>query len=215
MFEKLRPRLNRIAEPMGRLLVKLGIGPNHITILGFVFSLIAGLFYSMNHYGWGGLFVILAGTMDGLDGTVARLTKKSSKRGAFLDSVFDRLGEAVIFAGIIISLSKPLYQLIGILAMSLSFIISYLRARAESLGLEMRGIGLMERGDRMLFIMAMSIVGYLWPNHEAGFVFMLVLLLVLVMITVIQRFTTLYDGLEAIAEEEKSAEIVEANEVRN
>ncbi len=196
MMERVRPWLGNLATPFAKVLIKLKISPNHITITGFVFSLLAGYFYMTHHYGWGGLFVILAGAMDGLDGAVARMTKKASKKGAFLDSVVDRLGEVAIFAGIVVSFTNIWYQYIGIIALSMNLLISYLRARGESLGVDLRGIGIMERGDRMLFVVAMSIVGYLWPSHETGFAFMLVLYLLLVVITVFQRFTKVYGVLE-------------------
>ena len=196
MMERVRPWLGGFATPFAKILVKMHVKPNHLTYSGFIFSLIAGYFYMTHHYGWGGLFVILAGAMDGLDGAVARLTKSASKKGAFLDSVMDRLGEVVIFAGIVVSFTNIWYQYIGIIALSMNLLISYLRARGESLGVELRGTGIMERGDRMLFVVAMSIVGYLWPTHETGFLLMLILYLVLVAFTVFQRFIKVYGVLE-------------------
>ena len=98
---------------------------------------------------------------DIVDGSVARITKKMSKRGAFLDSIFDKLAEVIIFGGIALGqLADSFWCLV---ALGLSLLVSYTRARAESLGEKLKGIGIGERAERLLII---AIIGMI-PVREA------------------------------------------------
>ncbi|MEM1555305.1 MAG: CDP-alcohol phosphatidyltransferase family protein, partial [Desulfurococcaceae archaeon] len=124
----------------------------------------------------------LAGLMDALDGAVARLTDSVSKRGAFLDSTIDRLSDTIIILALI-PLKYPSNIVITLLVSSL--MVSYCRARAESLGLNLQSIGCVERAERILGIVITILVSYL---NQALSIVILLLLTILTVITFIHRF---------------------------
>jgi archaetidylinositol phosphate synthase len=141
-----------------------GLSANFWTGLGLAVAFAAGGAYASASIGVepymaaviGGVLLLVSGFFDVIDGAVARVTKQTSKKGAFLDSSFDKIAEVVIFAGIAIgSLSSPAWALI---ALGLSLLVSYTRARAESLGVELKGIGIGERAERLLIV---AIIGML------------------------------------------------------
>jgi archaetidylinositol phosphate synthase len=102
------------------------------------------------------ILLLISGFFDIVDGSVARVMKKSTTKGAFLDSNFDKVSEALIFIGIAIGgLSNPILAMI---ALSTSILVSYLRAKAESLGIELKGVGIGERAERLLIL---SICGFI------------------------------------------------------
>jgi archaetidylinositol phosphate synthase len=104
---------------------------------------------------------LISGFFDVVDGSVARVMKKSTTKGAFLDSNFDKVSEALIFIGIAIGgLSNPILAMI---ALSTSILVSYLRAKAESLGIDLKGVGIGERAERLLIL---SICGFI-PISES------------------------------------------------
>lgn len=101
--------------------------------------------------------ILVAGWFDIVDGAVARVTGRVSKRGAFLDSTLDRVAEVAIFMGILAGgLASPLMLL---LALSLSLLVSYTRAKADSLGTSLSGVGIGERSERLLILAVASILG--------------------------------------------------------
>jgi archaetidylinositol phosphate synthase len=153
---------------LGLTFASLGLSANFWTMLGLATSALAGAIYAMPAvtsligFPWfyysiiGSILLLISGFFDIIDGNVARITKKSSKKGAFLDSSFDKLAEAIIFIGIAAGgLADPLLCMI---ALSLSLMVSYVRARAESLGVELRGIGIGERAERLLIIAIMGFI---------------------------------------------------------
>lgn len=123
----------------------------------------------------------MAGLMDTLDGALARLTKTVSRRGAFLDSTIDRLSDSMIIVALI-PLEYPLHIVITFLVSSL--LVSYSRARAESLGLNIQSIGFMERAERMIGIMITLLLSNI--NNMVSLVALLALT-VLTIITLIHR----------------------------
>jgi archaetidylinositol phosphate synthase len=96
-----------------------------------------------------------------VDGSVARITKQTTKKGAFLDSVFDKISEVIIFGGI--ALGQLADSFLCLIALGLSLLVSYARARAESLGGVLKGIGIGERAERLLLI---AIIGVI-PTRDA------------------------------------------------
>jgi archaetidylinositol phosphate synthase len=107
------------------------------------------------------MVLLIAGFFDMVDGSVARITGKTTKKGAFLDSSFDKIAETAIFLGIAVGgLANPSWAM---LALALSLLVSYTRARAESLGVELKGIGIGERAERLLIV---AIVGMV-PHQDA------------------------------------------------
>ena len=104
----------------------------------------------------GGILLIISGFFDLVDGNVARFTGKTSKRGSFIDSTYDKVSESVVYIGIAAgTIASPLTCIIAI---SLSLLVSYVRARAESLGVTLIGIGIGERAERLLLLAAIGML---------------------------------------------------------
>jgi archaetidylinositol phosphate synthase len=146
-----------------------GLSANFWTLIGLFLSLLAGVIYASPAAGvpWhaaavlGGVALLISGFFDMIDGTVARITGKTTKKGAFLDSSFDKVAEVVVFVAIALGgLAQPTWVM---LALALSLLVSYTRARAESLGVELKGIGIGERAERLLIV---ALVGMI-PHPEA------------------------------------------------
>jgi archaetidylinositol phosphate synthase len=165
----LEPTLTRI----GATFASTGLSANFWTGLGLAVSVLAAIAYTSNVFvnlDWtpwnfaaviGGIFLLVSGFFDIVDGSVARITKRISNKGAFLDSVFDKIAEVIIFGGIALGqLADSFWCLV---ALGLSLLVSYTRARAESLGGKLKGIGIGERAERLLII---AIIGMI-PVREA------------------------------------------------
>ena len=160
---------------LGLTFASLGVSANFWTTISLATSIAAGAVYAIAsssttigmevstiRFSWlyasviGGILLLISGFFDVIDGSVARATKQTSKKGAFLDSSFDKISEAIIFIGIAAgNLANPILCMI---ALSLSILVSYVRARAESLGVELKGIGIGERAERLLIIAIMGMV---------------------------------------------------------
>jgi archaetidylinositol phosphate synthase len=109
----------------------------------------------------GSILLIVSGFFDIVDGSVARYANQSTKKGAFIDSVYDKFAEIFLFIGISLGgLANPILCLV---AASMSLMVSYSRARAESLGIELKGIGVGERAERLLVI---AVAGFI-PNPNS------------------------------------------------
>jgi archaetidylinositol phosphate synthase len=160
VLENLRKKLSYILEAIGKLFSRTGLSPTAYTLIGFSLSILASYLYStgyLTNERIAGLIILISGFFDVVDGSVARITGRVSQRGAFLDSNLDRLGEMFLFLGIIVgSLSNTIFSFI---ALSMSFMVSYTRARAEPLGLKLSGIGIGERSERLLILSVSSISG--------------------------------------------------------
>ena len=160
IFERTRDFLRRklmgsIEAPIVNLLVFLRVSPNMVTILGFIIVLISVWFICTGHFKLGGLMIFISGFMDVFDGALARKLNKESIKGAFFDSVLDRLGESIILIGIVyyyvfVSLSSSVIILTCI-TLVFSLLISYLRARLEGLGKHSSG-GIFTRLERGLVV---------------------------------------------------------------
>ena len=173
MLNRLRDSLQPTMTRLGTTFASTGLSANFGTGLGLAISIAAGIVYAsggtiINTSGdldpWtfvlipviGGVLLLISGFFDVVDGSVARVTKQASKKGAFLDSSFDKISEVVIFAGIAFGgLAPALWCLI---ALGLSLLVSYTRARAESLGVELKGIGIGERAERMLILAIIGMI---------------------------------------------------------
>jgi CDP-diacylglycerol--glycerol-3-phosphate 3-phosphatidyltransferase len=136
------------------LLAKSGISPNSITILGFLLSCVVAWVLATGHLFLGGFLTLLSGAFDMLDGAVARITGKSSRFGALLDSTVDRLSEGALFIGLLAYYAeRSSYQEIILIGAAIvgSFMTSYVRARAESLGLKCE-VGIFTRPERVILL---------------------------------------------------------------
>jgi CDP-diacylglycerol--glycerol-3-phosphate 3-phosphatidyltransferase len=164
----LRQRVRDLATPVARALGRLGLTPNALTVIGFLGTCVAA--YAAATQAWlvAGLLVLAFGIFDLFDGTLARATGRVTKFGAFLDSTLDRAGEAIVYVGIAIGCIAGGFDLGAVLAasaMAAAFMVSYTRAKSESLGFTpgtgMANIGLAPREVRIA-ILAVGLL--LTPN---------------------------------------------------
>jgi len=160
MLNRFRAFWGRLFTPLSRLLLRAGVSPDAVTLVGTV-GVCAGalVFFPRGQFLIGVLVVTAFVFSDMVDGTMARLSGRSSKFGAFLDSTLDRLGDAAIFGGLVmyyagIGDSQPLAAL-ALYCLVMGSVTSYARARAESLGMEAK-VGVAERADRLVAILAMT-----------------------------------------------------------
>ena len=172
MLNRFREKLIPITTLIGNNFGSLGLSPTFWSMIGFAFAILSSIFFGLtnflNQQGtefpsqiFASILLLISGFFDIVDGSVARVMKKSTTKGAFLDSNFDKISEALIFIGIAIGgLSNPILAMI---ALSISILVSYLRARAESLGIELKGVGIGERAERLLIL---SICGFI-PISES------------------------------------------------
>ena len=154
----------KVIDPAVKVLIKLGLTPNAVTTIGFILNMgVAVIFIvgaeegnrgDLTYVGWAGALILFAGLFDMLDGQVARLGNMKSTFGALYDSVLDRYSELIMFLGICYYLVGHHYFLSSIfafIALIGSMMVSYVRARAEGLGIECKG-GLMQRPERVVTI---------------------------------------------------------------
>ncbi|EHQ30248.1 CDP-alcohol phosphatidyltransferase family protein [Mucilaginibacter paludis] len=170
----------KVIDPLVKVLIKLGLTPNAVTTIGLLLNVaVAGIFIlgaeegnrgDLSYVGWAGALVLFAGLFDMLDGQVARLGKMSSKFGALYDSVLDRYSELIMFLGICYYLVAHHYFLSSIfafIALIGSMMVSYVRARAEGLGIECKG-GLMQRPERVITIGLFAILCGVSSSYIGG-----------------------------------------------
>jgi len=158
----------KVINPVVRLLIKMGVTPNFVTGTGLLINIVATaiLIYgahgergNFSYVGWAGIVILFAGLFDMLDGQVARIGKKTSRYGALFDSVLDRYSELIVLFGICYYLILQGYffsSLFGFIALIGSMMVSYIRARAEGLGIECK-VGFMQRPERVILISAGAI----------------------------------------------------------
>lgn len=183
---EIRKNLARyFTQPVVRLLVKTGVTPNTITWLGFVITAGAAILIITGYSFAAGFVVLIAGFFDILDGALARSTNRASQFGAFLDSTLDRLSEAVLLLGILVLYARE-QSVVGILVVGIaligSLLVSYLRARAEALGLECQ-VGLFTRAERVIVLA----LGLLLSRINYALIIALAVIAVLSFVTAGQR----------------------------
>ena len=169
-FERVvRAILGRVASPVARVLVSLGVTADMVTVLGFVGNVWVAILIAQQKLIAAGVVILLAGLCDMLDGAVARASQKGGGSGALLDSVVDRYSESVVFLGLLVYFFETgqLYPLtLAFMAMVGAMLVSYIRARAEGLNVECR-VGLMQRGERIV-LLALGLLGSRWTLMLAG-----------------------------------------------
>ena len=200
----------RLIDPVANWLVKRGVHPNTITVIGTLCTLGGGNIYGTGHIRTGGWFLGLTALFDVLDGTVARRSNTSSTFGAFLDSTLDRLADGFVLGGLAVfyatsrlhgSVPMLIIALLGLIG---AFLTSYTRARAEALGLDAK-VGLLQRPERVVLLSA--------PQAFFGLVFngwvlaiITIILTVTAWITVVQRVAYVYTATTRADEAEARAE---------
>ena len=198
-----RARIKKVFEPIALGMGRLGLTPDALTLIGFGITVVGAILLGFQMWLLGGLVVFIGGVFDLFDGTLARATGKVSNLGAFMDSVFDRAGEVIVYIGLVAGLQE-----LGVLngtvlaaaAMGSAVLVSYTRSKSEGLGLSagagMAAVGIMPREVRLVILSLGLIVAGLFgtspylvdgESGAGGAAFppgIYVLLLALVVITV-------------------------------
>jgi CDP-diacylglycerol--glycerol-3-phosphate 3-phosphatidyltransferase len=160
-----KAEVDRVAEPVARALLRARIRPNQLTVLGLSVSALSAVAFASNWQRWGGVLLALAGACDILDGALARASGQVSPFGGFLDSVLDRYSDLLVLAGLIVlfgRLGRGADVVVTLAALIGTVMVSYTRARAESIGVECR-VGLMERGERLLVLIGGALADLMVP----------------------------------------------------
>jgi len=154
LTDMVRARFKGFLDPLALLLNRLGIAPNTITLLGLLGNAVGAVLLARGEFVWGGILVLLMGPVDALDGTMARLRGEPSNFGAFVDSVTDRYSELVIFGGLLwfyVTQNNVLMATGVFLAAAGSVLVSYIRARGQSLQMDTK-VGILTRMERYLVL---------------------------------------------------------------
>ncbi len=175
LAELRRNLASRIARPTLKILSRTGLKPDVLTFLGLAINIGAAYLVAVHRFLPAGILILLAGLLDLLDGALARFTKQTTQFGAILDSTTDRISEAALFCGLLVwymSTGSDLGIVLVFAALIGSFLISYIRARAEALGLECQ-VGLFTRAERVIVVAAGLILvqGFIGLCILSGFVY--------------------------------------------
>jgi CDP-diacylglycerol--glycerol-3-phosphate 3-phosphatidyltransferase len=193
MFDgRFRAPIERAVKPVGDTLRRTHLTPDQLTMAGLVLAVAAAITIGAGYLLAGFILVVLAALPDMLDGALAKAAGASSQRGAYFDSVADRVTDMLLFGGVawyFAADDRGVLTLLPVAVMGLSTLISYQRAKAESLGLEAKG-GLMERAERIILLcLGLLIPVLLVPN--------LWVMLVLTAFTAVQRFVRVWNQANA------------------
>ena len=177
----------RITSPIVRILSKSGITPNTLTLTNLALNIVAAYVISTGHFLLGGMLILGSGLFDLLDGALARFSKQTTKFGAVLDSTVDRISEAATLCGLLIwyvpQESATLEVVLVLVVLIGSFLVSYIRARAEGLDWQCQ-VGLFTRAERVIVLAIGLLVNQVFIA--------LCILAVFVFITVVQRLVYLW-----------------------
>src|SRR3954447_14851779 len=185
-----RAFFTKLFTPVARLLLKLGISPDIVTIVGTVGVCFGALaFYPRHEFFWGTIVITVFVFSDTVDGVMARMSGRSSSWGAYLDSTLDRVGDSAIFGGLVLYYAGRGGQLsmagLALACLILGSVVSYAKARAEGLGMT-ANVGIAERADRLVAVLAATgLVGLGLPDVLLTVV--LALLALAGLVTVVQR----------------------------
>jgi archaetidylinositol phosphate synthase len=168
VLNNLRNKFDPLLEKVSIGFASLGFGPNFWTWMGLIFSIISAIMFSLHSpsigVNWytstvlGGIFLLIAGFFDALDGAVARVTNKTTALGGFLDSIIDKVSEIIIFIGVLIgNYTNPVLVLV---TLSMAILVGYSRARAESIGVDLKGKGIAERAERILILAILAFIPF-------------------------------------------------------
>ena len=172
MLNNLRETLRPTLEKIGKGFASTGLSANFWTFVGLGFALVSAVVYGLGaefgliigmgiEFGLiiGGILILVSGFFDMVDGQVARVTGKTSKKGEYLDSMFDKISEVAIFLGILVGGHAEPYLVL--LAITLSLLVSYARAKSDIINIKLQGIGIGERAERLLVIAIIGIIGFM------------------------------------------------------
>lgn len=180
VLNNLRDALKPILERVGKGFASTGLSPSFWTFVGLGFAVLSAVVYGLGaEFGLiiGGILLLVSGFFDMVDGQVARVTGKISKRGEYLDSMFDKIAEVAVFMGILIGGYAEPYLVL--LAVSLSLLVSYARAKSDIINIRLQGVGIGERAERLLVVAIVGIVGFME--------YAVVIVVIIAGITLVQR----------------------------
>lgn len=182
-----RRPVGRVVDPLGRRLAQAGFRPNVVTVVGVALASVSALSIGSGRLGLGAGLLVAAALADLVDGAVAKARAEATTRGAFLDSTADRVSDSLVVSGVIwhlVDTEPDQTPMIAVAVLVLAWLISYQRAKAESLGLDAKG-GLMERGERVVVLtIGLAVPGALVPALWA--------LLFASAFTAVQRFVKIW-----------------------
>lgn len=163
MMERFRAFWTKVFNPVARLFLKLGISADAVTVVGTLgVSAGALVFFPQGKLLTGVLVITAFVFSDLIDGHMARITGKTNRFGAFLDSTLDRVGDGAIFGGLVLYFAGPgdsrLYLVLSLLCLLMGAVTSYARAKAEGMGFSAK-VGIAERADRLVAILVMTGLG--------------------------------------------------------
>lgn len=211
LWEAIQRGYLRVIAPVADWMVKRRINPNTITTVGTVCSMSAGVIYATGHISLAGWVLGLTALFDVLDGTVARRTGRSTVFGAFYDSTLDRVADGAVLGGLAVFFARnDVHQsvpgwtstpMVGVLLMGIigTFLTSYTRARAESLGIDAK-VGILQRPERVTLLSAPQAFFGLALNGWV-LITICILLSVTAWITAIQRIAFVYDVTRGMPDE--------------
>jgi phosphatidylglycerophosphate synthase len=162
LSRKYKRTFGEIVGPLGLALHRRGFTAIHVTMAGLAFSAVAAIAYSRGYFAAGGVLLALAGLSDAIDGLVARSTGGETLFGGFIDSVADRYSELLTLGGIAFHYTGTPVLPVVLLSLAGSMMVSYTRAKAESLDVSC-DVGLMERPERLILLVAGSLFGFMVP----------------------------------------------------
>ena len=168
-----RSRIKHAFQPIALGMGRLGLTPDALTLIGFTITVVGAVLLSQQQWLVGGLVVFAGGVFDMFDGILARATGTTSKLGAFMDSVFDRWGEALAYLGIVVGTSFAGFAegaYFAAAAMGAAFMVSYTRAKSEGLGFTtgtgMGAVGIMPREVRLV-VLCLGLILAPMPIYDA------------------------------------------------
>ncbi len=162
IVRELKPTFEKLTEPLVLLLQRIGATPNLITFFGLLLVALGSTALYLGYTLLSFILLLLGALSDALDGALARRLGRSSSFGAFLDSLLDRVSDALPFIAIALASEDKIVSVISLLAMLFSFTVSYARARAEGLGHELK-VGLFERPERWVVLLTGIALDLIFP----------------------------------------------------
>ena len=186
--ESLQNGFVNLLTPLIKILARWGINPNSFTLAGLIITSMAAVAFIMGHLHLGGFLILLGGLCDTIDGSLARFANKVTRFGAMFDSAVDRYSEFVMFFGMVVYfvMSKDYpTSVVAFFALCGSIMVSYSRARAESLGFDSR-VGIMQRPERIVFLGLGALI------HPGALKFAIWLVAIFANFTALQRIRHAY-----------------------
>ncbi len=196
---RLRALFRPLVDYIAAVLIRFKLTPNMITAFGAILATLTPFLMVNGEYILFGVVVFFVGLMDGVDGAIARITKKVTKWGGFLDSLLDRYGDSIIFISYLFNpVTAPLggVEILSIqvriwvcIAIAGSLMVSYTRAKSEATGIRESDVGIAARSERLLIL---SVTGIIGPLNEYILIYGLIITAVLANVTALQRIVHSY-----------------------